>query len=157
MECLATVVVGLIGSTIATVAILANRKTSRQKSAIDVVMDMQESGEILKKLAVMREMHDSPDASIEQLAKKGLADGLAEKAKIVREVLMFCETLSSGVRNGIYDEKIIRDNISTTLINIWDMSESFIKRVRVDRKNKAFYEHFEWLVERFKKHKAKQH
>ncbi len=64
---------------------------------------------------------------LSSLRKKGLADWLAEKAKTVREMLMFCETLSSGVRNGIYDEKIIRDNISTTLINIFDMSENFIK------------------------------
>lgn len=153
MDCISTAIIGSVGSVIAVVAILANRKTARQKNAIDVIMDMQESGEILKKLAVMREIHDSPEASVEQLAKKGLTDELAEKAKTVREILMFCETLSSGTRNGIYDEKIIRDNISTTMINIWDMSESFIKRIRTDKKNPKFYEHFEWLVLRFKNNK----
>lgn len=154
MDCMSTALIGLLGASIAIIAILANRKTARQKNAIDVIMDMQESGEILKKLSVMREIHDSPESSLEQLAKKGLTDGLAEKAKTVREILMFCETLSSGIRNGIYDEKIIRDNISTTLINIFDMSESFIKRIRNDKKNPRFYEHFEWLVTRFKNHNS---
>jgi len=138
---------GLLAAIIAVVTVVTARRTARQANATALMMELSETNHLGKGLELLRRMHNNPKESIETVAKNP-NDNTPEEINI-RRVLNYYESLSAGVRRGIYDEKIIRDNRRTSILSIWQMTKPYIQKLRDEEENTAFYEHLEWLVNRF--------
>jgi hypothetical protein len=146
MDCLSTTIIGLVGSTIAIVAILANRKTAKLKNTADILIRWREDDKVRKGLTVLREWHNDDEKSIAVLAT---SNNNKDDLDNLRYLLNFMEDIAAGVKHDIYDAAFLRSSIRTIVINTWRMAKPFIDEVRTKQNNDAFYEHLENLKESF--------
>lgn len=70
-----------------------------------------------------------------------------------RIVLNHYELLAAGIRNGDFDERMVKDIQRGTLVAVWEACEANIFRMRTARKRSTTYEHFEWLHRRWETHR----
>ncbi len=141
------IVTSLLAAFFSVVTIRSSRKTVRQKNAIDLMMDFTKSDTLVPSFALLRSIHNDTSRSIETLAK---GEENSEDKRHTRLLLNYLENVAIGIRNGIYDEQIIRDNRRTLILHTWEMALPFVERQRSKDENKHYYEHLEWLVCRFK-------
>jgi hypothetical protein len=145
------VATSIVAAVMATITILSSRKTARQKNATDLMMRLNEANHLKEGFDLLREIHHDDGVSIETYAKNPNEN--TEDEHKSRQVLNYYESLAAGIRGGIYDEKIVRDNRRSIIISVWEMTKPYIEKLRKMEKNEAYYEHLEWLVKCF----CKQH
>jgi hypothetical protein len=138
-----TAIVGIVAIAVAVYGTALNRKTSRQKNAIDLMQKMREDEELKESLRFLRAVFESSCDTLEIIAKSPKA--YASDRKKVIYALNFFESMGVGVRHGIYDRDIISDNIGSTIAHTWKVTGGFINLLRGDTRPKS-YEHFEWLA-----------
>lgn len=154
---LITGLVGSIAIIVAIISILSNRKNTktskdeqrtltRQQLTCQIVLDIHQNTKLLSNLAFMRKHHDQHANGLSELAKKNLSEEQSLQSKQVLELLSFFEAVAVGVKHGIYDKDILKDNLETTINHIWDISSGFIERQRKDDNNSKYYEHLEALI-----------
>jgi len=148
MDCLSTTIIGVLGSTIAIVAIVANRKTAKLKNTADILIRWREDEQVKKGLSVLRDWHNDDEKSVAVLAT---SNQNKEDLDNLRYLLNFMEDIAAGVKHDIYDEKFLRSSIRTIVINTWKMAKPFIDEIRTKHNNDAFYEHLESLKDSFSK------
>jgi len=71
-------------------------------------------------------------------------------------ILNFYERVAVSIREGIYDEEMIKRTSYTTVIETWNTAEPLIKAIREKINSETTYQEFEWLVLRWKKNKLKK-
>lgn len=65
-------------------------------------------------------------------------------------ILNFYERVAVSIREGIYNEQMIKRTSYTTVIETYDIAEPLIKAIREHIKSETTYQEFEWLVKRWK-------
>lgn len=68
-----------------------------------------------------------------------------------RTVLNYFELLAAGIRNGDFDERMVRDTHRGSMICMYEACEDQIFKMRDARRRRTIYEHFEWLYKRWEK------
>ncbi|MEH6699387.1 MAG: DUF4760 domain-containing protein [Brevundimonas sp.] len=68
-----------------------------------------------------------------------------------RMVLNHYELLAAGIRNGDFDERMVRDTQRGSLIDAYEVCENVIFKMRDARRRQTVYEHLEWLHSRWEK------
>jgi hypothetical protein len=63
----------------------------------------------------------------------------------LRDVLNHYEFVSAGLRNGDFDERLIRDSERGAYIALYEVFKPHIWRLRNSRKRMTIYEHLEWV------------
>lgn len=66
-------------------------------------------------------------------------------------ILNFYERVAVSIREGIYNEKMIKQTSYATVIETWDIAEPLIKAVRQYINSEMTWQEFEWLVSRWRK------
>lgn len=66
-----------------------------------------------------------------------------------RAILNHYEFIAAGLRNGDFDEKLVRDSEGSTYIYLYKYCEPYIWKLRDSRKRMTIYEHLEWLTKRW--------
>ena len=66
----ATIIVGLVVSTIAIIAIASNRNLAKKKNSLDTVLDIKADERLRDSIAVIRAIHLDPQINIEKYAYK---------------------------------------------------------------------------------------
>ena len=59
------------------------------------------------------------------------------------------EFLAAGLRNGDFDEVMVRDSHRGSIVNLFEKSQDFIYKLRDARSRQTLYEHLEWLHRRW--------
>lgn len=67
----------------------------------------------------------------------------------IRAFLGHYEFLSAGLRNGYFDEKLMKDSERATYVNLFSSFNGYIYDLRGSRKRQALYEHLEWVYDRW--------
>jgi hypothetical protein len=79
------------------------------------------------------------------------AAGNEELLLAFRQVANHYEFISAGLRNGDFDERMVRDSERSSIVALFAKSEQYIRRLRDSRARGAIYEHLEWLHDRWER------
>jgi hypothetical protein len=69
----------------------------------------------------------------------------------LRDVLNHYEFVAAGLRNGDFDEQLLKDSERATFVRLYERCEKYIWRCRDDRSRMTIYEHLEWVHRRWAK------
>jgi hypothetical protein len=72
-----------------------------------------------------------------------------ELRESVRIVLNHYEFIAAGLRNGDFDESLMRDSERGAIIQLYAGCKNFIWALRDNRDRMSIYEHLEWLYDRW--------
>jgi hypothetical protein len=75
----------------------------------------------------------------------------------LRMILNHYEFMAAGVRNGDFEEFLLRDSERGTIITVYTGSSDFIWALRNNRSRMTIYEHLEWLHDRWETKRPKWH
>lgn len=80
-----------------------------------------------------------------------ILDPTNEDRENFRIILNHYELISAGIRNGDFDERMVRDSQRGSFVAAWETCEPVIFKMRDDRRRQTTYEHFQWLYRRWEK------
>jgi hypothetical protein len=69
----------------------------------------------------------------------------------LRRVLNHYEFIATGLRNGDFDERLVRDSERAAILTLFEKSQDFIWNLRDARRRITIYENIEWLYSRWEK------
>lgn len=75
----------------------------------------------------------------------------ADLAQTFRFVLNHYEFMCAGLRNGDFDERLLRDSEKGTILGLFRCCETYIYKIRDNRERQSIYEHLEWAFARWDK------
>jgi Na+(H+)/acetate symporter ActP len=127
---------------VATLSIWWSRKTSKQQNTIKLLMQDINNDVIKNGIRTLLERDKNDIANF---------DNNSIVAMEVRNLLNYCEMLSIGVNNGIYDFKMIKKAQKTMITKIYEHSKPYIDKRRADTNNNNFYKEFEFFVKKLNK------
>lgn len=73
-----------------------------------------------------------------------------ELCKNFRDILNHYEFVCAGLRNGDFDEKLIKDSERGTYLALYSCCQKYIWQLRDGRHRMTIYEHLEWVHNRWK-------
>lgn len=144
----AVVISATIGGYIAVTSIKSARELARKKSSIDLILDSKHDDNLEKGLNVIREIHSNPKEDIVKFAYPEMFK--VEQNVDIRYVLNYNEFVAIGIREGIYDERIIKNATHRITTKSYEMCEKYIEKVRDDVGVKTIWCEYEALYKRWK-------
>lgn len=87
----------------------------------------------------------------ERKTKLDVSDPECPDRDSLRLVLNYYEFIASGIRNGDFDEQMVKDSLRGTILNLYESCEEGIFKLRTNRRRVALYEHLEWLHRRWER------
>ena len=126
---------------VAIVSLGAVRRTERQKATLDFLRAYNDSVIVNDGAKIL----NNPDADLSSLNE--------DDKMTVREFFNLFEVLAVGLKNGIYDEQMVRDALETAIIRYHKRGQSFIEesRRRDGDVREVAFEHFVNLAERLQR------
>ena len=73
-----------------------------------------------------------------------------EDRHILINVLNYYELLAQGIRRGMYDEEVVKDNYEPRMMHTFMMYREVIERLRYDTRSDRLYSEFEYLIKRWR-------
>ncbi len=120
------------------------RTLSKKQHTINVILSANFNNDFLKKREKIA--HYVKDKT----CPKEIINGQDPDLKAVfRDILNHYEFVSAGLRNGDFDEKLIKDSEKSTYISLFECCEDYIWSLRDNRHRMSIYEHLEWLHNRW--------
>jgi hypothetical protein len=112
----------------------------------------QHTVNIMLQASLNKEFREARDVMAGYVKKKTLPalpeldkDEHKELLSSVRMILNHYEFMAAGVRNGDFDESLLRDSERGTIITAYTGCTAFIWSLRDNRSRMTIYEHLEWL------------
>jgi hypothetical protein len=99
-----------------------------------------------------RDFHEAYQKII-PLIRSGVLQNVMEKGgeqEAFRLVVNYYEFIAAGLRNGDFDEQLVRDCMFGQLTEVYGHSKEFIQSVRDSRGRQTIHEHLAWLHRRWK-------
>jgi len=149
---------GFFASGFAGWSIYSARNIAKKKAAIDLMERSIENIVLTKATEKVRKIHLDSNIEIAVFAygKKPdnhENDGFVRDRDAIRKVLNFHEHMAVGIKNNIYDEKVLKEQRYTSTVELWKMIESFVLKRREITKSDTLYQEFEVLAKKWKKNK----
>jgi hypothetical protein len=151
----ATIVIGLIATGFAWIAVATNRWSARMRATLDLLERLETSEHHLKRYRTFRKVRLETNG-IHRIIQISRDENETERDLCVDFLNMY-EFISLGIRKGILDEVYFRQAYEPTIIRDWDAAKPLIIDMRHPADPKAgpgdpsYYEHFEWLAVRWKR------
>lgn len=137
---------GVLGSIIATIAIVANRKTTKERETINLISNFIWDKDYIAAREIFINLRDN--GGLETCR----ADPMSDQSKAVGKIMNHYEVLSIGMRRGILSKKIYADWQKTRFVEDWVEAKSFIEAVRrKNGNNEKIYAEFERLAKKWQK------
>lgn len=139
----------LLGGVVATIqTIRHNRTIAKQKETALLLFNSRTDDMLRLGYKVIRELQASNDDNIASYATD---DGKrnSEQADQIRYVLNHWERTAVCVGHEIYCEKILKDSMFTTVVNMYEQAEPFIKAIRRRVGRDTLYQDLECMVKRW--------
>jgi Domain of unknown function (DUF4760) len=143
-----TATAALIGAGFATTGWLYTARRARSLSR------MQHTVSVMLQASFNKEFQEAA-CKIRPYPRDGCCpeDDLTEENAKLREafrrVLNHYEFLAAGLRNGDFDERLVRDSERGTILLLFRACKQVIWKIRDDRSRLSIYEHLEWLCRRW--------
>lgn len=146
-------VIVLFGVIVAICTIIYNIRTARKTQTANFLFESRQDKEYLESLHLLRRIHRSGKSFRAYVfpCEGGVIteEEMTERRKF-QYILNFYERVAVSIREGIYDERMIKRTSFTTVVTTYDIAEPLIKAIREDTQSKTAYQEFEWLVKRWK-------
>ena len=124
--------------------IRSHRAVEKQRSGIQAMTRFFLDEELQTASRLLAKIDRSRDHSVEIYAYAEKRD--TDERKALQMLLNFFETIAVGIKNNIYDERIVKNCQGTIIVGTWHFAESFVKRLRKENQCDSFYEHLGNLV-----------
>jgi hypothetical protein len=142
--------VGLIAATLATLGWLYTarraRALARKQHTINVMLQAHFNQQFREALRII-----TPTVRAKQGPPEPVDNEISDILYNYRFVLNHYEFVASGLRNGDFDELLVRDSERGTILALFEAAEAFIYKVRINRDRQSAYEHLEWIYARWKR------
>jgi hypothetical protein len=151
----ATVCVGLIATVFAWAAVATNRWSARMRATLDLLERLETTEHHLKRYRTFRQVRLEKNG-IHRVIQMSRGEVETERDLCI-DFLNTYEFISLAIRKGILDENYFRQAYEPTLIRDWDAAKPLIEDARQPADphagggDPAYYEHFQWLVTRWKR------
>ncbi|MGE8211396.1 MAG: DUF4760 domain-containing protein [Stenotrophomonas rhizophila] len=138
----------LLGVVVAIVSVLTARSTARKKQAADMLFASRGDQGLQEGCRTVKSLHEAPGKNLRTLL--GDEEHKKEISQIMY-VLNHFETVCVGIKNGIYDEAMIKDAWCSMMLNTYDYSLPVVEAVRQKHGKNTLFQEYEHLVVRWKK------
>lgn len=139
----------LTAVTVAITSVLSVKSTAKKKQTADLLFGTRADDKLTAGYSVLQALHNEKALNMRALAEGG--DEHAESARNIRYVLNHWERVFVGVRQGIYDECMLREANYNVVIRTYDQARPFIEAVREKAKVDTYWQCLEEAVDRWKK------
>ncbi|SFV89390.1 hypothetical protein MNB_SUP05-SYMBIONT-5-950 [hydrothermal vent metagenome] len=119
------------------------RDTVKKDKTISLLMNDLEDKFLIKGLKILRQVDKK--YRIEDFAKEDKKN--IKETISIRGLLNYYEIIGVGIKSDIYDIGMIRDAHKTMIARIYEITEPFIKRSRIEDNNQELWIKFEDSVE----------
>lgn len=121
-----------------------NWQLSRKQHTINVILQANLSQEYLSNRAKVAPMIKRGSCDV------GVLDGTDGSLEIsLRRVLNHSEFVAAAIRNGDFDERLMRDAEQASYVQLFKVCQPYIEKLRRERQRATLYEHLEWLSARW--------
>lgn len=117
---------------------------------MDILNSYQKDGDIVLAVAEVGELKKHASNHVQSLAHD-----ISGNTEHIRKVLNYFESIAVCVDAKIYDDKIIKTTMYSTVVTIWDTCLPYIEERRKLKNKPTFYQELELLVVRWKKEPLK--
>ncbi|SMM99150.1 hypothetical protein SPONL_404 [uncultured Candidatus Thioglobus sp.] len=139
-----TSIAGFLIIIVSIIAIYMQRKTAKQKAAIEYLRILSTDKQLKKAGKILRDYHFDNEKSIAVIASSNKEDIKEIKVDVVL-LLNYFESLAVGVKIGIYDLKTVCLSRKKQIIHTAQYSQPYITEIRKKSNNKLLFENLEWL------------
>ncbi|MBE8190175.1 MAG: DUF4760 domain-containing protein [Candidatus Thioglobus sp.] len=142
-----TSIAGFLIIIVSVIAINSQRKTARQKASLEF-LDKLSSKLLIESAKFLRDYHKK--IALITTSNTTKYKELQEK---IEPILNYFESVSIGVRIGIYDRRTMFLSRKQQIIHTFYYSKPYIEEIRKRLDNNCLFENLEWLAK--KSHNAK--
>jgi hypothetical protein len=144
-----TATAALVGAGLATCGWLYTARRARTLSR------KQHTVSVMLQASLNKEFRDALVAISDAIKSGQCPDLESEDHRGLRQAMRFVanhyEFVAAGLRNGDFDERLVRDSERGTILNIFKFFEGHIYGLRKSRDRMTIYENLEWLHIRWTK------
>lgn len=142
----------LIGLLLAFATIIYNIRTAKKGQTSVFFADSRNDIKYLEGQHALRQVHNSGKSFRSYIfpINTQLSDQEKDERLKFQYCLNFYERLAVSVKNGSYDEKMIKEIFFSSIVQNYEISEPFIKALREQKQRNTYYQEFEWLAQRWK-------
>lgn len=139
----------LVAVSVAIVSVLSVKSTAKKKQTADLLFGTRQDEKLTAGYRCLQKLHDDSSVNMRALALGG--EEHSDNANNVRYVLNHWERVFVGVRQGIYDECMLREANYNVVIRTYDRARPFIEAVREKSHVDTYWQCLEEAVERWRK------
>lgn len=125
-------------------------KSARRSSMIQMLLDRSHDERLINADKHIRKLFKENNSSLKRFVDEDTEDRAA-----ILIVLNNLEFLSSGVNMGTFDEEVFKRMQYSNVMRSWQMTKDFIETLRASHGNTTYFQDFELLATRWKKHPLK--
>ncbi|PZQ38991.1 MULTISPECIES: DUF4760 domain-containing protein [Pseudomonas] len=144
----------LLAVLVAVVSVISVKSTAKKKQTADLLFGTRSDDKLSAGYRCLQDLHKGADLNIRTLANG--SEEHADKAASVRYVLNHWERVFVGVRQGIYDECMLREANYNVVIRMYDQARPFIEAVREKSQIPTYWQCLEQAVTRWRKKPLKK-
>ncbi|MBC2659781.1 DUF4760 domain-containing protein [Pseudomonas sp. MSSRFD41] len=139
----------MTGVVVAIASVISARNTARKKQTADLLFGTRSDEKLSDGYKCLQRLHNSDDANMRALTKEDKKN--SEDANQIRYVLNHWERVFVGLRQGIYDEKMLREANYNTVIKTFNQARAYIEAVRELEQRPTYYQCLERAAKRWKR------
>ncbi len=141
-----TSVAGFLIIAVSMIAIHSQRKTAKQKASLEFLDKLASNERLIMSSKSLRDYHFDGNKSIELIATSD-SDEYKDLQDEINPILNYFESLSIGVRIGIYDRGTMCLSRKQQIIHTFSYSKPYIEAIRIKFSNDCLFKNLEWLSE----------
>jgi len=131
--------------------IKASKTQEKRRATVDLIIEQKRDQPLVAARRALLTMHEAGEKNL----AKHLEDDSSNEYKAIMLVLNAYEFLSSGIREGAFDEGTYNRLRYTNVRKDWDALCAFILEFRRARSSATLFQDFQWLNERWRKRPLK--
>lgn len=139
-----TSVAGFLIIAVSIIAIYSQRKTARQRVSLEFLDKLASNQRLIDSAKFLRDYHEDKEKSIVLIATSNSKEYKKLQDKI-DPILNYFESLSIGVRIGIYDKRTMCLSRKKQIIHTFEYSKPYIEAIRGKLINRCLFENLEWF------------
>lgn len=143
----------LLGVVVATVTIIYNIRIAKKTQTANFLFESRQDKHYLESLHVLKKVHRSGKSFRSYVfpceGRVISEEEITERRKL-QYILNFYERVAVSIREGIYNEKMVKRASFSTIMETYGIAEPLINAIREYNKSETTYQEFEWLVKRWR-------
>lgn len=143
-----------IGVIVATITIIYNVRTAKKTQTAIFLFASRKDQQYIEALHILKKVHFSGKSFrsyVFSSHEEPVTPEILNERRKLQYILNFYERVAVSIREGIYDENMIKRTSYATVMETWDIAEPLVKAVREHIHSDTTWQEFEWLVSRWRK------